>query len=105
MGALHAIFSFALATSAIVEELPDFPRATQLYRDNEFEEALVAFQKAALDPGATDADLAVIHVWLGLCRAGLGDGAATRTEFAAALKLDKQVVMPAFAAPKMHALF
>jgi tetratricopeptide (TPR) repeat protein len=84
---------------------PYLAQARVLYQGLEYEKALVKLKRAEETPGLPDAEHVEVLVYIGLCRYQLGDEAAARTAFRAALKADPAVRLPPLTSPKIVAVF
>jgi hypothetical protein len=84
---------------------PYLAQARVLYQGLDYEKALLKLQRAQESPTLPDAERAEILVYVGLCRHQLGDEAAARASFRAALQVDPKVQLPPLTSPKIAAAF
>lgn len=96
-----ALFTLLLLAPVGLDEDPRVQEAQQLYRDVEFERATISFQEAALDPALSDEERAVVMVWIGMCRAQLGDFESAGNAIDQAVLLDPKVAPPRAAPPRV----
>jgi hypothetical protein len=101
---MHAAVALLLVVSVGLEQDARFSEAQQLYRDVEFERATIKFQEAALDARHPPEDRALILVWVGMCRAQLGELPSARTALEQAVALHAAVAAPSAAPPIVREL-
>jgi tetratricopeptide (TPR) repeat protein len=102
------MLSAALCTSLLlvgaVADEPKFKQAKALYTELEYEKALEQFQGLAAE-NRPAAEKGLLHMWSGLCLAGIGDMDQAEKAFAAALDLDASLALPVTASPKVSKMF
>jgi tetratricopeptide (TPR) repeat protein len=81
------------------------PNALEAYRAGQLDVALERFGEALRAPGNGPAELAQIHLHLGILRTSLGDLPAARRAFEVALALDPDLEAPRELAPASRAAF
>ena len=91
-----------LVMVAFVSDDPRFLSAVAAYNDFRFEQAALEFQSLAIDANSYEPpDRALVFVWLGLARAGLGDFEPAAKRFEDALVLVPELELPVEASPKV----
>lgn len=80
---------------------PAFQEGVRLYEQVDLEGAIARFQQAS---ATTDPDRAAAQVWIALCHAQLGRREDATVSFRAAVRLDRQVKLPALAPPDVEAM-
>ncbi len=94
MVAWRVFLSVFFALAAVVQGTPAFDDGVRFYKETEYELAMVQFQATSTRPDLTDADRALVLLWIGLSHAGLGNSDAAQRSFQQALEADPAVVLP-----------
>lgn len=90
----------ALLASGLHDDA-DFKAATDLYRELEYEQAMLTFERLSVAPGITPAERVEVLLWASLCSAGLGDVASAERWMKEALARDAAASFPVKAPPAM----
>lgn len=92
---------FALQASLVGDAA--FDDGLRLYKQTEYEQAVVQFESVAGRPGLGDADRAEALLWVGLSQAGAGEVELAAKTFRAAVEADPAVVVPPQTSPALVA--
>jgi hypothetical protein len=101
---LALVLTAVLAAQSPTLDDPAFTEGLRLLEDFEYEKATFRFREALRDETKTPAQMAVVHVYLGMTLAELREEAAAVDAFVDALRSDPAVVLPADASPKVRTL-
>lgn len=102
-GSVLVAFTFALAVA--LQGDPGFDQGVRLYKQTEYEQAIVQFQQVSARADLAAADKAEALLWLGLSYAGSGDVDTARSTLRDALLADPAVALPAQTSPSIVAMF
>lgn len=91
-----------LLAAALVDE-PSYQEGVRLYEQVDLDGAIARFGEALVAPGTSDIDKATLHAWIALSHAQLGRKDEAMTSFSTAVKLDRNVKLPARAPPDVEA--
>ncbi len=87
------------------ESPPELRQGVEAYENFEYPEALRLLQAAAGRPGLSHPDQVRILLYLGLVHFTLGDRAPAEEAFEAALRLERELQLPADTSPKIAEVF
>lgn len=91
--------------AAALDAEASYVEAVRAYEDLELDDALAGFRALAEEKDRSPAEQARLLVWVGVTHAQKSELAAAAAAFDGALALDRDVALPARAAPKIEALF
>lgn len=94
------VVALVLLGGALDDNKP-FQEGVGLYQELEFEQAIFRFEEAALDPGLTEKERALVFGWMAMAYAGRGDAEASKRSLRNALLKDPEVTLPGVAPPKV----
>lgn len=83
-----------LSPASALEEVPDYTRGVTQFRELEFEQAVLSFQSAAVQPDLSASEQARVLMYLGLCYTGIGDRETASSYFTQALERDRAITFP-----------
>ncbi|MFH1811690.1 MAG: hypothetical protein ABIJ09_23325 [Pseudomonadota bacterium] len=89
---------------ASVADEPRFQQAQKLYTELEYEAALEQFV-ALVAENRPSSEQSLLHAWVGMCHAGIGDMSKAEQSFVRGLELDPDLKLPVQASPKINGLF
>ena len=95
------MLALALSLAFALDSDPEFNKGIQLYRELEYEQAILRFQASSVAPDHTPPEQATVLVWLALSYRGVGDEKTAATMFDDALKRDPDVALPPETPPKL----
>jgi tetratricopeptide (TPR) repeat protein len=96
------LFAALLLAAALAEE-PTYKDGVRLYEQVDLDGAIARFNEALAIPAITDVEKATLHAWIALSHAQLGRKDDATASFRAAVKLDRNVKLPALAPPDVEA--
>ena len=98
-------FLVSLACGPAQADSDELRQGMAAYENFEYEQALTVLEKGKNKVGLPDADRAKILLYLGLTRFSLGDQTSARSDFEAALRIDRKILPPADTSPKIIKTF
>ena len=93
----------ALLLAAALADEPSYQEGVRLYEQVDLDGAIARFGEALVAPGTSDVDKATLHAWIALSHAQLGRKDEAMTSFRTAVRLDRNVKVPARAPPDVEA--
>jgi hypothetical protein len=102
---LLAALTIAGAPAHAAEANPHLERGVKLLNDMEDAKALKELRHALTWPGASSAERAKVHVYIGIAQVNLLNLSAAKKSFRDALALDATAALPALTSPKIKDLF
>jgi hypothetical protein len=89
----------ALLLSTALHDEADYAAAADRYRDLDYEQALLTFERLSIRPDLTPAEKAEVLLWMALCYDGVGDAGSAEHMMREALERDRHVAFPVKASP------
>lgn len=102
MWAAALLLATANVLSGALADEPNYKEGVRLYEQVDLEGAIAKFNAALATPGTSDVEKASLHAWIALSHAQLGRKDDATASFRAAVKLDRNVKLPALAPPDVE---
>lgn len=97
------MFFAALLVAAALADEPAYKEGVRLYEQVDLDGAIARFNQAFAASSVTPIEQATLHAWIALSHAQLGRKEEALASFRNAVKLDRNVKMPALAPPDVEA--
>lgn len=105
LGLVVAVVVASVGARAYAQASTALAEADAAYAAGELDRALARFDGALREGGHSSAELARIHLHLGILRASFGDRDAARRAFAYALAVDSTLAAPRALGPELRTVF
>lgn len=97
------MFFAALLVAAALADEPAYKEGVLLYEQVDLDGAIARFNQALAAPAVIPVEQATLHAWIALSHAQLGRKEEALASFRNAVKLDRNVKLPALAPPDVEA--
>ncbi len=99
------LITILFALGSALQGDPAFDEGVRLYKQTEYEQAILQFQPLSTRPELAPKDRAEALVWLGLSQAGSGEVDAARATLRTGLELDRKLMLPTGTSPSIVKMF